>query len=411
MSLLHALLIISAFGSLAPAIIPTGYFAAQPVPADSVTVDLSQAVDSDPVDVSNLSSWSLWSEWSDCSVSCGGGLQTRVRLCDGGEVCDPGELDIDEMECNEWECYEEGGEWGKWSTCEDGFHFREKCVEGEEFCQFEEEECGMEEIQQWSVWGECDWETGMRSRERCGGEFGCEIEEEECEEAEREDWDDGVWGEWGPCVNGLSTRKKCDGVECREEEMKACQDQVEVSWSDWGECIGGTQDRSKCVGGGFWCEVESRMCGTAMVTGHWSLWGPCEEGFQGREKCNLEGGDCEYEIRECDDGTIESDISGGWSEWGPCIAGFQEREICSEYDGCKVDVKICLENSSPTDTVAFGVWSDWSKCDAAGEKTREKCFTTHCIEEVQDCFRGWDEEPLEETLDFDEEGFFWSNLL
>ncbi|XP_012941731.1 mucin-like protein [Aplysia californica] len=49
-----------------------------------------------------------WSEWSECSVSCGGGSQTRIRACNspspahGGRTCsDPLNEDQD---CNTQEC-------------------------------------------------------------------------------------------------------------------------------------------------------------------------------------------------------------------------------------------------------------------------------------------------------------------
>lgn len=32
--------------------------------------------------------WTSWSEWSTCSQSCGGGEQTRERMCKGGSSCE-----------------------------------------------------------------------------------------------------------------------------------------------------------------------------------------------------------------------------------------------------------------------------------------------------------------------------------
>ena len=52
--------------------------------------------------------WGEWAEWSDCSQTCGGGTQTRERLCDspepayGGIQC-VGETSETES-CNDDEC-------------------------------------------------------------------------------------------------------------------------------------------------------------------------------------------------------------------------------------------------------------------------------------------------------------------
>ena len=51
--------------------------------------------------------WSNWTEWTTCSVTCGGGNQTRFRLCDNpapqynGSLCDGNKLeDFEEQDCN-----------------------------------------------------------------------------------------------------------------------------------------------------------------------------------------------------------------------------------------------------------------------------------------------------------------------
>lgn len=159
----------------------------------------SAALLTDPSE-SYLLGWTVWSGWSECSQSCGGGHQSRVRTCEGGDTCQEKDLDIEKLECNEWECFE--GVWGDWSPCEDGWHFRERCDESFE-CEFEEGECGMEDLgtQEWSEWGVCDQELGRRTRERCTSEYGCELDQQECEiEIDQGEIGEESWGAWGPCV-------------------------------------------------------------------------------------------------------------------------------------------------------------------------------------------------------------------
>ena len=55
--------------------------------------------------------WGEWEVWGDCSVLCGGGNQSRFRLCDdpepafGGTNCtDDGSASSETQRCNEFEC-------------------------------------------------------------------------------------------------------------------------------------------------------------------------------------------------------------------------------------------------------------------------------------------------------------------
>ena len=53
-------------------------------------------------------SWGSWLKWSECSKSCGGGTETRLRLCDspapahGGKDC--GGESSEERKCNTNPC-------------------------------------------------------------------------------------------------------------------------------------------------------------------------------------------------------------------------------------------------------------------------------------------------------------------
>lgn len=70
----------------------------------------------------NCPKWTLWSEWSSCSYSCGGGTCTRTRKCQlpdktnvPSQQCTEGSPS-ETKQCNEQPC-PELGPWSEWSSC------------------------------------------------------------------------------------------------------------------------------------------------------------------------------------------------------------------------------------------------------------------------------------------------------
>ncbi|XP_064420214.1 hemicentin-2 [Latimeria chalumnae] len=67
--------------------------------------------------------WMGWSSWSVCTMSCGGGSRQRTRSCfdpppqNGGRPCDG--RDVDVQQCNTQACPVNGnwGSWGSWEEC------------------------------------------------------------------------------------------------------------------------------------------------------------------------------------------------------------------------------------------------------------------------------------------------------
>lgn len=342
--------------------------------------------------------WRIWSSWSECSKSCGGGQQMRVRQCEHEHYCELNSFEIDNKDCNVWECL--SGEWGDWGECEDGWRIRERCDE-EWNCETQDEECEVKRSgrmnNEWSEWGECDNVLGRRTRERCTEDFGCEEEEEECDRKLS-------WSDWGPCENGLQVRQKCLGANCVEEEVQECYSN---EWGEWGECNNGKQERTRCTWK-FGCESEEQKCGLALEAWHWTKWTECDnDGFQSRQKCSHTGQPCFYEDRECG----ENDQDNKWTEWGECKSGFQEREKC-EDNYCTLDTRTC---SSPEDD---SVWTDWGSCGEDGRQARmgwNSEFTVSderlCEDEDHQHDGGWwtEEEGDEMSLDYEFDDGYWDS--
>ncbi len=54
--------------------------------------------------------WGEWTEWDECTATCGGGFQTKLRFCvnpepaNGGSDCSDTNIDAMTQSCNEDSC-------------------------------------------------------------------------------------------------------------------------------------------------------------------------------------------------------------------------------------------------------------------------------------------------------------------
>ena len=60
-----------------------------------------------------------WSVWGECSVTCGGGIQSRTRDCSSGNQaeCPPGTIYSEQRDCNDDPCPIGKFNPVKWVTC------------------------------------------------------------------------------------------------------------------------------------------------------------------------------------------------------------------------------------------------------------------------------------------------------
>jgi len=223
-------------------------------------------------------SWSDWGEWSECSVACGGvGSQSRVRSCipptNGGYEC-PSDTDSESQDCNNGPCPVNGGwgEWPEWESCSvscgggEQSRFRscdspapeyggDDCtIDGSESSEIQS--CNENPCPINGGWGEwLDWEvcsvscgggeqTRLRSCDNPAPEHGgddCSVDGSSNSETQNCNEnpcpiDGGLseWDEWGactePCGGGDQTRsRRCDnpapefgGLDC-VGELTECQ--------------------------------------------------------------------------------------------------------------------------------------------------------------------------------------------
>uniref|UniRef100_A0A8C3TT96 Hemicentin-1 n=1 Tax=Catharus ustulatus TaxID=91951 RepID=A0A8C3TT96_CATUS len=253
-----------------------------------------------PLTVQVHGGFSSWLEWQACSVTCGQGVQERVRQCDspvpanGGRGCRGPHSEL--RSCQRQPCPVDGSwsEWGLWEECS--------------------RSCGQ----------------GNRTRSRTCSNPPAQHGGKPCEGSALEsvmcnlrpcpvagEWS--PWGPWGPCSStcgkGSQTRLRlCSspapahgGPRCQgpDSQLQLCYRRrcpVDGKWSPWSSwsacsmsCGGGSRQRTRHCSdpapqfGGHKCEgtdtqmdfCNSDPCPVHGNWGPWSSWGTCSRTCNG----------------------------------------------------------------------------------------------------------------------------------
>ncbi|XP_022796325.1 A disintegrin and metalloproteinase with thrombospondin motifs adt-1-like [Stylophora pistillata] len=319
----------------------------------------TQACNPDPCSIDG--NYTEWSEWPECSATCGGGLQNRTRNCTnpppqyGGKECEGLGPAVETQSCGSEKCPMDGNytKWSDWSkcsvTCGGGEQSRSRtCTNpppkyGGKNCQGlgsanDTQECNPDpcpidgNYTEWSEWSVCST--------TCGGGF--QTRTRNCTNPPPQN--DGR-----DCEGlGLATETKSCGSE------KCPTDGNYTTWSDWSECSTtcgeGKQSRSRtCTSpppkhSGKNCSElgaadDTQMCnpGPCPIDGNysqWTEWSDCDvtcgRGVQNRSRSctspppQYDGKSCEglgpaNETKECNKNPcpIDGDYTE-WSKWSKC---------------------------------------------------------------------------------------------
>ncbi|XP_029473326.1 LOW QUALITY PROTEIN: hemicentin-1 [Rhinatrema bivittatum] len=318
-----------------------------------------------PVTVQVHGGFSEWLEWRPCSVTCGQGVQKRIRQCNnplpanGGRHCQG--PDAETRSCQNKPCPVDGNwsEWSAWEecsrTCGQGNRTRTRTCSnpsaqyGGRACDGNAVEVVMCSVRPcpvhgtwgpWSSWGSCSETCGKGTQARLR-----------------------LCNNPPPSFNGLH----CDGPDTQIQVCNEKNCPVDGRWAGWGSwtacsvsCGGGTRQRTReCANpaphfGGHRCEgndLQTDFCNSDLCPVHgnwgpWSSWGTCSR------TCN--GGQMRRH-RTCDN---PRPASGGRA-----CAGAD-----TQIQRCNAD--ICPVGGN------WGPWQAWSECSAScgggGEQTRSR---------------------------------------
>ncbi|XP_034329440.2 SCO-spondin isoform X1 [Magallana gigas] len=311
--------------------------------------------------------WTSWGSWGSCSVSCGGGSQSRSRSCTnpapqyGGSAC-PGSSSASQA-CNTHNCPINGGwtSWGSYGSC------TVTCGGG---TQQRSRTCTNPAPQYGGA--NCPWSS--TSSQSCNT-HNCPIDGQ---------WTS--WGSWGSCSvscgGGSQSRSRsctnpapqyggsaCPGFSSTSQACNTHNCPINGGWSSWGSygsctvtCGGGTQQRSRtCTNpapqyGGANCpssSTSSQSCNTqnCPIDGRWSSWGSYGT-------CSVTcGGGTRSRSRTC---TSPSPQYGGAS----CPGANSMSQDCN--------TQVCIIDGS------WGAWATWGACTktcGGGRRSRSRFCT------------------------------------
>mmetsp|Transcript_39011 Transcript_39011/g.71025 ORF Transcript_39011/g.71025 Transcript_39011/m.71025 type:complete len:762 (+) Transcript_39011:54-2339(+) len=227
-----------------------------------------------------LQNWSLsaWTAWSECSATCGGGQQMRMRTgkADGQSLQEARGCAAEPCSAPQ-DC--QFSPWNDWSACKYGVRSRSRNIAAEAMrggmpCRgsmMQQEGCHQTDcsMAEWSEWSSCSGDCGFgaRFRERV-------LSLEVCRD---------LWDEY----DSISTHEMqtCELEPCdapKSDEVRACVpvDCVLSEWTEWSDCESGTAQHSRDFHLGNLCGrtcegpiQETKACSCEMQS--WSEWSTC----------------------------------------------------------------------------------------------------------------------------------------
>eukprot|EP01065_Artemidia_motanka_P022088 TRINITY_DN26304_c0_g1_i1.p1 TRINITY_DN26304_c0_g1~~TRINITY_DN26304_c0_g1_i1.p1 ORF type:complete len:2616 (+),score=645.94 TRINITY_DN26304_c0_g1_i1:60-7850(+) len=317
-----------------------------------------------------------WGAWTHCSLSCGGGTQTRSRqviqrpitggvdqsvatACDSSH-CGAGALPgcsstADVRSCNQFDCRQ--GDcvvtaWGPWGACRDaggavatcapagspagGARVRERSVVSmsdatglpcpvlRESLPCAQNPCPTDCVAgNWTAWSACSAVCGggVTDRSRVG--------------------DVQPVGGGAPCPLPRTESQTCNEAACRQEDCRVGE------WGTWSDCTalcgGGTQSRNRIVvlqplpGGAAcpalseWRVCNAQLCPVSCEVGGWGEWSECSVECGGGSQESLRhilrfsaagGAQCPLLLRQrdCSPNSCRAGdcLQSAWTDWAAC---------------------------------------------------------------------------------------------
>ncbi|XP_018408468.1 PREDICTED: hemicentin-1 [Nanorana parkeri] len=295
--------------------------------------------------------FSEWLPWQSCSVTCGQGVQKRMRLCDnpapanGGLYCQGEESET--RLCQNKPCPVDGSwlDWSPWEECS--------------------KTCGSGKKTRTRI---CNLPSAQEGGKMCDGKA---IDSKVCNTKPcpvNGEWSS--WQVWGPCSKtcgkGTQTRVRlcnnppssfdgtfCEGQDTQSQICNIRHCPVDGKWSHWGSwtpcsvsCGGGLRQRTrecsnpqpqsgghKCKGKAFENEFcNGDLCPIHGNWGPWSAWGTCSRTCNGGQR---------RKHRTCDNPAPTHNGRG-------CAGKDTEIHKCN--------IEMCPADGN------WGPWEAWSKC-------------------------------------------------
>eukprot|EP00397_Hematodinium_sp_SG-2012_P007230 GEMP01007272.1.p1 GENE.GEMP01007272.1~~GEMP01007272.1.p1 ORF type:complete len:1040 (+),score=226.82 GEMP01007272.1:331-3450(+) len=357
--------------------------------------------------------WGRWSSFSACSASCGGGYKTRDRQIavapsGNGKLCEPLHKS-ESVLCNAQECNEDGcvdAQWGPWgkfgecsASCGGGYQFRVRCIDvpgnhcGQgvdgpmtEYRSCNPSRCGDVVLDcafsDWSAWGACSCScSGVQDRTR-------QIS---------------VYARQGgiACTGPVKQFEPCNILTCAKGPVQDCE---LTEWGGWdtcsAECGGGYQFRDRKIkqnasNGGNECDgylkeiqpCNRHTCGKQVdcVWGPWSEYGACSKHCGGGEQ----------------------------TRYRHIVTAPKDLGLpCAKLDN--VEVKACNAVACGVQQYCgWGLWTDWTPCSATcghGQQIRQRTLRVTASKPTEVLASGSLEQVHTSALDVGD-GFSFEHLL